>query len=131
MEPRLALIAAGALLAATLTPVPSYAEDASTEGISRYATLVRDAGMDTLVYGVPVTPPGLAGGAEAGGDDGLTDESDSSAPYGGADGDGYQSPDTSNTTTKTGSKGVSARTLLEIIIGIIFGQDRPWDEKRG
>jgi len=49
---------------------------------------------------------------------------DGNTDYGNAD------PSNGGLTSNTKST-VGTQTLLDIIIGIIFGQDRPWDDKKG
>ena len=153
MRSRLALITAITLLTVTFSPLSASAANPESESVSWYAGLIRATGLGDLIYGVPVSADGFTGGAEPGapdeeggadGDaDGTSDESDDSGNQGeNADtsvpnrgsNEGVTTnadPPNANTSLNTGGK-VSRRTLLSIIIGIIFGQDRPFEsEKRG
>ncbi|MCO4771399.1 MAG: hypothetical protein KDA24_15295 [Deltaproteobacteria bacterium] len=147
MRSRLALTCC-ALLLATLLPATAMA-DGSDEGISRYSTLFRASTVGQMLLGVPISADGIAG-PEAG--FGGEDDDNADGADGGADGDGagtdtsapastnsdenggYRTGNSNNESLNNSTGGaVSDQTLLDIIIGIIFGQDRPWEssEKRG
>lgn len=128
MRPRLALILCALLLAALLpTTAQADARDATS---SPFRGLLRGAGLETMVFGVPVSSNGLAEGDSATDeDDEAEDASDPTPP---SQSNGYGGTDAGNEAGFDASVSSEAinRTLIEIIIGIIFGQDRPWESKK-
>jgi len=132
-----ALILTSVLL--TAWQVPAAAE--ATEPTNGPPSLSL-SGLEDMVYGVPATPAG------AGVSNPESDPDPIGAPPAGNAGSGQNESDSQETSEENeGSRGADAvggqaqsaeatnspsiQTLLQIIIGIIFGQDRPWDETQG
>jgi|GEM_PF-4897402 len=138
MRSHLALTLSLALVAACFLPASAFA-DGSNQGISRLSTLLEHTGVADLVYGVPVQTDGLTGpdSADSGfaGDDdgdgatdaGTTDESE--APPSSTESGGYEDASNAGLNSSASDSEITALSLLQIIIGIIFGQDRPWDDE--
>ena len=132
-----ALILAGVLLTSWHLPAAAQAIEPTAEPPSISLSAIED-----LVYGVPATsandgvshpesdpdpigapPAGSAGSGQTESDSQETSHENEGSRGADAIGDQAQSAETTNSP--------SIQTLLQIIIGIIFGQDRPWDETQG
>ena len=130
MRSRLALTLCALLLAALL-PATAQAE-ARIANKSPFRGLLRGAGLETMVFGVPAPSDTLTGGDGAttiDDDNGGADASDPTPPSRGGDHENSEAGNEAGFDSSAHSEAVN-RTLLDIIIGIIFGQDRPWETKK-
>ncbi len=160
MGPRLALIRLALCAALVMSAVaPTAAQAANPEEGLHEGRLSRTRILE-MVFGVPLNADGIAGpgtSTPTADDDGVTDDGDQDGAgedEGAADPDAGTESTTTSTNTDYGESGddgngayrggdysnggltsnaessVGTQTLLDIIIGIIFGQDRPWDDEK-